>query len=178
MTLLRIARTGQQKRPRGFTLVELLGVITVIGILAGLTLGGAGAVQRQGAMNQAKSEIAALQAACERYYADNNEYPKDISADPGSSFDPSVYTNAGSVLFTTLFGTNEYGKNPIGKRYFEPKATMVSSTNRLNPYFIDPWGRAYGYYSNGTNAPLIWSTVNQTTGGANTNKWITSWPRM
>jgi hypothetical protein len=45
-------------------------------------------------------------------------------------------------------------------------------------YFIDPWGYAYGYNSDGTNAPLIWSTAGQTTGGANTNKWITSWPKM
>jgi hypothetical protein len=47
-----------------------------------------------------------------------------------------------------------------------------------NNYFIDPWSYAYGYNSDGTNAPLIWSTAGQTTGGANTNKWITSWPKM
>jgi hypothetical protein len=55
---------------------------------------------------------------------------------------------------------------------------MVSSTTNANPHFIDPWGYAYGYNSDGTNAPLIWSTAGQTTGGANTNKWITSWPKM
>jgi hypothetical protein len=53
---------------------------------------------------------------------------------------------------------------------------MVNTTG--NNYFIDPWGYAYGYNSDGTNAPLIWSTAGQTTGGANTNKWITSWPKM
>jgi hypothetical protein len=54
---------------------------------------------------------------------------------------------------------------------------MVSSTNTANPYFIDPWGYAYGYNSDGTNAPLVWSTAGQTTSGG-TNKWITSWPKM
>lgn len=160
-----------------FTLVELLGVITVIGILAGLTLGAAGAVRRHGATSQAKAEIAALQAACERYFADNNQYPSNTAANPASSFNPSAYTAAGTNLFSSLFGTNQFSRAPSGKRYFEPKAAMVN-TNPANHYLIDPWGYAYGYNSDGTNAPLIWSTAGQTTGGANTNKWITSWPKM
>jgi hypothetical protein len=44
-------------------------------------------------------------------------------------------------------------------------------------HFIDPWGYPYGYNSDGTNAPLIWSTAGQTN-QAGTNKWITSWPKM
>ena len=161
-----------------FTLVELLGVITIIGILAGLTLGAAGAIRRHGAASQAKSEVAALQAACERYFTDYQTYPSNQAVNPSASFDPTSYNNAGQTLFTALFGANQYNKTPATKRYFEPKPSMVSSTNTANPYFIDPWGYAYGYNSDGTNAPLIWSTAGQTTGGANTNKWITSWPRM
>lgn len=163
-------------RLSAFTLVELLGVITIIGILAGLTLGAAGAVRRHGATSQAKAEIAALQAACERFFADNNAYPNNTSVNPSSSFSPTAYTSAGQTLFAALFGANQYGLPPSSKRYFEPKPSMVSSTNTANPYFVDPWGYAYGYNSDGTYAPLIWSTAGQTTGGANTNKWITSWP--
>jgi prepilin-type N-terminal cleavage/methylation domain-containing protein len=162
-----------------FTLIELLAVITIIGILAGLTLGAAGAVRRHGATSTAKAEVAALQAACDRYFADNNSYPTTTNTmpDPSSSFDARNYTNTGVVLFINLFGTNQYNLPPSTKRYFEPKPAMVSSTTNANPYFIDPWGGAYGYNSNGTNAPLIWSTANQiTTSG--TNKWITSWPKM
>ena len=169
------------KRTSAFTLVELMGTIAVIGILAGLTLGGVGAVRRHGAVNQAKVEIEALQAACERYYADNQSYPTTNNPpDPASSFAPTAaaYTNIGSVLFSSLFGTNQYNKPPYTKRYFEPKASMVSSTNSPKAYFIDPWGYAYGYNSDGTNPPLIWSTAGQTSGGGNTNKWITSWPKM
>jgi prepilin-type N-terminal cleavage/methylation domain-containing protein len=166
-----------------FTLIELLAVITIIGILAGLTLGAAGAVRRHGAASTAKAEVAALQAACDRYFADMNEYPKTSSMpDPSSSSDvnPSTstkYSTAGKALFSSLFGTNQYNLPPSSKRYFEPKPPMVSSTTSANPYFIDPWGYAYGYNSDGTNAPLIWSTAGQTTTGG-TNKWITSWPKM
>jgi len=170
------------RRPvAAFTLIELLAVITVIGILAGLTLGAAGAVRRHGATSTAKAEVAALQAACDRYYADYNSYPTTNSMpDPSSGYSPIAltYTNAGQTLFTNLFGTNQYNRAPSTKRYFEPKPAMVSSATNANPHFIDPWGYAYGYNSDGTNAPLIWSTAGQTTGGANTNKWITSWPKM
>ena len=65
-----------------FTLIELLAVITIIGILAGLTLGAAGAVRRHGANSTAKAEVAALQAACDRYFADYNLYPSITSTTP------------------------------------------------------------------------------------------------
>jgi len=166
-----------------FTLIELLAVITIIGILAGLTLGAAGAVRRHGAASTAKAEVAALQAACDRYYADCNAYPTTNSMpDPSSSSDvnpspTSKYGTAGKALFNSLFGTNQYNLPPSTKRYFEPKPAMVSSATIADPHFIDPWGYAYGYNSDGTSAPLIWSTAGQTTSGG-TNKWITSWPKM
>jgi prepilin-type N-terminal cleavage/methylation domain-containing protein len=162
-----------------FTLIELLAVITVIGILAGLTLGAAGAVRRHGATSTAKAEVAALQAACDRYYADYNLYPSNTSAAP-SAVNPTNYTAAGQVLFTNLLGSATLTAVPTRKRYFEPKPAMVftnTSPTILTNYFIDPWGYAYGYNSDGTNAPLIWSTAGQTTAGG-TNKWITSWPKM
>jgi len=173
-----------------FTLVELLAVITIIGILAGLTLGAAGAVRRHGAASTAKAEVAALQAACDRYFTDNNSYPTTNSMpDPSSSSVPDVnpsitssrYPSAGKALFKELFGTNQYNLPPSTKRYFEPKPAMVSSTTNANPYLIDPWANAYGYNcstnSDGTwNPPLIWSTAGTTKG--ETNKWIASWPKM
>jgi len=178
-TLRSSARFTETERSRAaFTLIELLAVITIIGILASLTLGAAGAVRRHGATSTAKAEVAALQAACDRYYADYNLYPTTTNSmpDPASDVDPtnkSKYPPAGQVLFTNLFGRLAYtNTNIISKCYFEPKPAMVSVN-----YFIDPWGYAYGYNSDGTNAPLIWSTAGQTN-RAGTNKWITSWPKM
>ena len=159
-----------------FTLIELLAVITIIGILAGLTLGAAGAVRRHGATSTAKAEVAALQAACDRFYADNNSYPINSAVNPASSVAPSGYNAAGQALFTNLVGSATLTAAPTTKRYLEPKPAMVNTSGTPN-YFVDPWGYAYGYNSDGTNAPLIWSTAGQTT-SAGTNKWITSWPKM
>jgi type II secretory pathway pseudopilin PulG len=151
-------------------LIELLAVITIIGILAGLTLGAAGAVRRHGATSTAKAEVAALQAACDRYFADNNAYPVDTAPDPTKTNNPTGST----ALFTNLLGSATLTAAPTSKRYFEPKPAMVSGS-----YFVDPWGYPYGYNcstnTDGTwNPPLIWSTA----GGGNTNRWITSWPKM
>ena len=175
-TLRSSARFTETERSRAaFTLIELLAVITVIGILAGLTLGAAGAVRRHGATSTAKAEVAALQAACERYFADNNLYPSNTNTTP-SVVNPTNYTAAGRILFPNLVGSATLTAVPTSKRYFEPKPAMVF-TNTSPNYFIDPWGYAYGYNSDGTNAPLIWSTAGQTAEGG-TNKWITSWPKM
>ena len=170
-TLRSSARFTETERSRAaFTLIELLAVITVIGILAGLTLGAAGAVRRHGATSTAKAEVAALQAACDRYFADNSTYPIG-TASPATVTAPA----GGTVLFTNLLGSATLTAVPNSKRYFEPKPAMVFTNSSPN-YFIDPWGYAYGYNSDGTNAPLIWSTAGQTTPGG-TNKWITSWPQ-
>jgi prepilin-type N-terminal cleavage/methylation domain-containing protein len=181
-TLRSLARFTETERSRAaFTLIELLAVITIIGILAGLTLGAAGAVRRHGATSTAKAEVAALQAACDRYYAENNSYPTTINSmpDPSSSFSASAtnYTDTGKVLFTNLVGSTTLTNAPTSKRYFEPKPAMVETNKGAPNYFKDPWGNAYGYNSDGTNAPLIWSTANQTN-VAGVNKWITSWPKM
>ena len=183
-----MARNKNKKAPAcsSFTLIELMAVVTIIGILAGLTLGAAGAVQRHGATNRAKAEIAALQSACERFYADRQAYPFDTNAicDPSICFDPSTkdkkkYEDASKLLFSNLLGsTNITSTNLTGKRYFEPKPSMVMNGN----IFVDPWGYPYGYYCNinsdGTfTPPLIWSTARQTNMAA-TNKWITSWPKF
>jgi len=167
-----------------FTLVELLAVITIIGILAGLTLGAAGAVRRHGATSTAKAEVAALQAACDRYFADNNSYPTTTNSmpDPSSGYDPTdtIYTTAGQTLFANLLGSDTLTNALSGKRYFQPKPAMVFTKSSPN-YFTDPWGYAYGYNcttnNDGTwNPPLIWSTAGTTKG--ETNKWISSWPKM
>jgi len=169
---------------RSFTLVELMVVVAVIGILAGLVLGGAGAVRQRAARGQAKAEVSAIEAGLARYQIDFGSYPSSTGISPsGANYpaSPSGYSTAGQVLFTNLWGAATYATPSGGKQYLSVKPSMVN-TSGVN-YFIDPWGYAYGYYWSGSSSlyggavPDIWSTGGQSGTGTQTNraKWITSW---
>ncbi len=72
------SRLSTPNSPKAFTLVELLVVITIIGILASLiTVGVRGAV---GATNRAKitAELSQITNALERYRSVHGEYPPDL----------------------------------------------------------------------------------------------------
>jgi type II secretory pathway pseudopilin PulG len=100
-----------------FTVLELLVVITIIAILAGLILATAGYVEKKGARSRAESEIAAISAALESYKADNGIYPRDPTpntatdklnarsmgnSNPTSASEP--YNAASLVLYRALSG--------------------------------------------------------------------------
>src|SRR2546428_573293 len=71
-----------------FTIIELLVVITIIIVLAGLIIATTGYVQKKGARSRAETEIAAISAACESYKADNGVYPRGSATNPGTGSPP------------------------------------------------------------------------------------------
>lgn len=169
---------------RSFTLIELMTVIAVIAILAGLVLGGAGAVRQRASRGQAKAEIAAIEAALGRYQMDFGTYPVSTGIVPSGTnypITPSSYSAAGQTLFSALWGAATYAGPAGQKQYLSVKASMVNPDGQNR--FIDPWGNSYGYYWSGTNSvfgvgvPDVWSTGGQSGTGTQTNraKWLTSW---
>jgi type II secretory pathway pseudopilin PulG len=104
-----------------FTLVEVLIVIAIIIILAGLVLSTIGYVQKKGARARAETEIAAMSAACESYKADNAVYPRPQPTPPSTrnnttdalnartmgdpvNADAAAYKTASLVLYRALSG--------------------------------------------------------------------------
>jgi prepilin-type N-terminal cleavage/methylation domain-containing protein len=67
-------------RQRGFTLVELLIVITIIGILIGLLIPAVGMVQRSVQRAAIAAEVLAISNAIEQYKNKYGEYPPDGSS--------------------------------------------------------------------------------------------------
>src|SRR5438874_9942737 len=93
--MTKMVREGTRAIPRAFTIIELLVVISIIIILAGLILSTAGYVQKKGARSRAEAEIAAISAALESYKADNGIYPTDsdtTALKPNTMGDPRQTT--------------------------------------------------------------------------------------
>jgi prepilin-type N-terminal cleavage/methylation domain-containing protein len=183
-----------------FTLIELIVVVTIITILAGLVLSTAGYARKKGARARAETEIAAMSAACESYKADNGIYPRDpnsstdlldarVSGDPTSS----QYKNASLYLYNALFGATAGSRNPnTGARsyfVFKPNMLFPADQTQTVQYIQDPFGNSYGYSTiqaatgdstKGYNPTFdLWSTSGLTTTPGNpdtiTPQWIKNW---
>src|SRR3989344_3077304 len=64
-----------QKRQQGFTIVELLIVIVVIGILAALVITTFTGIQQKARNTERTTDIKAIHGQVEAYYAQNGSYP-------------------------------------------------------------------------------------------------------
>src|SRR5512132_4352137 len=79
-----------ESRYNGFTLIELVLVVGIIIVLAGLVLSTVGYARKKGARARAETEIAAISAACENYKADNAVYPNSTGTGGTDGLDPST----------------------------------------------------------------------------------------
>lgn len=155
-----IVKTNPQTK--GFTIVELLVVIVVIGILAAITVVAYGSIQASAKYSRAASDIKNTQKAIELYFADNGTYP--ISNGTGAwnfqststqnSYVPGVVPAFVNVLPIVTDGSGQYiyRTNTMGTVYKLMKyrgggipadewskvpAAMIDGTGALN---LDRYG--------------------------------------
>ena len=99
---------------RAFTLIELLMVIGIIGILAGMILVGGNAFIKKGKLSRTKAELSQLEAAIDNYKAFKGVFPPD-----------GKLSAAVVPLYYELMGTT-----PTGKGYQVVKGDdFISKTN-------------------------------------------------
>src|SRR6266513_1383980 len=118
-------------RECGFTIIELLVVISIIIILAGLILSTVGYVQKKGARSRAEAEIAAISAALENYKADNGIYPRQTATtdavDARAAIDFAKYQTASHYLYGQLTGDADFDgvPDPGSKSYMQFKPNQL-----------------------------------------------------
>lgn len=173
----------QEEADFAFTVVELLVVMTIILVLAGLLFATAGYVQGKGARSRAEAEIAAISTALDNYRADHGIYPRDARTDAlkPRDPDPATYAPASLHLYDQLAGATDGSRRPTAKLYFTFKPNQLSPTDETqNVAFIrDPFGNSYGYSTacqlssaDGYNPTFdLWSTA----GDAVQARWIKNW---
>lgn len=120
---MKIFRNFQKVRSRGFTLIEIMVVIVILGILAGLVLPRFMGRTEEAKKVKAKLQIENLEAALKLYKLDNGAYPtteqglEALVQKPATGAIPANWREGGYL---------EKGKIPL-----------------------DPWNRPYVYVSPG-----------------------------
>jgi general secretion pathway protein G len=143
----RFRRSAMRSSEAGFTLVEMLVVITIIGLVMGLVGPRVLGYLSESKVKAAKIQIESLSAALDLYYLDNGRYPA---------------SNEGLAALVERPATASMWNGPYLKTGVVP---------------ADPWGQPYVYKVPGDHSPYIiasFGSAGPRGGGAAPDSLITS----
>lgn len=137
----------------GFTLIEILVVVTIIGILAGIVMINVSMAAPTGRDGRRQADIKQIEAACEQYFSDyrsfpasidvllNGDYLKERPVDPKNQA-PYTYSYLPTALGTDYCTYAKLERNPkSGEGYYKDSAGtnyyfLVCSTYSYRTTFI------------------------------------------
>jgi general secretion pathway protein G len=110
------------KDEKGFTLIELMVVVVIIGILAAIAVPAFSEVSQKGKISRARADLRTLESTISIYYVEKNEYPEDLQVlenegyikavpkDPWEKGDYTYNKNNGNIRLDKN-GTNKLTEN-------------------------------------------------------------------
>ena len=147
-----IAREGSRAcraRARGFTLIEIMVVVIIIGLLAAVIVPTVVSKVDDAKIAKAKQDILSLEAALSMYYLDNSKYP-----------------------------TSEQGLTALIQQPTDPTIKHWRAGGYLERVSKDPWGFGYSYVFPGTHGKpydLYTLGADNQPGGEGINADIGNW---
>jgi prepilin-type N-terminal cleavage/methylation domain-containing protein len=108
-----------KKRNQGFTIVELLIVIVVIGILALLVITTYSGIQKKARNSKRQADLQAVQTQLEAFYQDKGYYPSRANMNLDSWLDTNMHTLDKNALIDPSNATqsNDFAAAPVAKQY-------------------------------------------------------------
>lgn len=171
-----------KNRSSGFTIIELIVVMTIILILAGLITGAGQTAKRRAMITQTKAMISGLETALAMFQTDLGGYPDGTGSTANLV---TTLTTAGGTYFTNTSGIPVNTVAGWSGPYMNFKqGEVVSGTVR------DAWGTAMNYDNASVNRNHtaaggpdnttyldIWSNGPNKTNDNQTSDDITNWSR-
>jgi len=135
-----------RRRAAGFSLMELVVVVAIIVLLAGLTMAGMSFIQGKQNREKAKLQVKLVEVALENYFGDNRAYPPSLDPN-GEKGDEVLYKylyydgfearESGGVVY--LPEADPENNEKAGQAWMQGKGAQAR--------IVDPWGNYYRYRS-------------------------------
>lgn len=157
-------------RHQAFTLIEILTVITIIGLLSALGFGGYSVAMTKSATKNTLARLAGLKLGVEGYKNDNGEYPEALGTEDTTDIGKASYKVGGArMLYQVVTGDGNSGikgggtastgvAGSTGKVYWDEvtaptpkevenkkKKPMVEQAQDGTFFMIDGWRKPFQY---------------------------------